>query len=124
MVDDHEPFRRFVHSTLETKPELQIIGQASDGADAVRRAASLRPHLILLDIGLPTVSGIEAAWQIRKLTPESKIIFVTQESSEEVIEEAFRLGAKGYVVKSAASRDLLPAIEAVLSGGRFLSRRL
>jgi DNA-binding NarL/FixJ family response regulator len=121
VVDDYEPFRQFVHSTLETKPELQIVGQASDGAEAVRQAEKLKPHLILLDVGLPTLNGIEAARQIRKVAPESRIIFVTQESSVEAIQEAFKLGAMGYVVKSRAGVELLAAIEAVLSGTQFLS---
>jgi DNA-binding NarL/FixJ family response regulator len=121
VVDDYEPFRRFVESTLETKPEFQIIGQASDGAEAVRQAEKLKPELILLDIGLPTLDGIEAARQIRHVAPESKIIFVTQESSAEMIQEAFRVGAMGYVVKSRAGTELLAAIEAVLSGRQFLS---
>jgi DNA-binding NarL/FixJ family response regulator len=124
VVDDYEPFRRFVRSTLETKPELIIVGYASDGAAAVRQAEKLKPQLILLDIGLPTLNGIEAARQIRQVAPESKIIFVTQESSAEMIQKAFRVGAMGYVMKSRAGTDLLHAIETVLSGKQFLSSHL
>ena len=120
VVDDCETFRRFVCSMLETRPEWRIVGQASDGAEAVRQAQKLKPHLILLDIGLPTMNGIEAARQICKAVPESKIIFVTQECSEEVIREVFKLGAMGYVVKSRARIELVAAIEAVLLGKQFL----
>jgi len=81
----------------------------------------LRPDLILLDIGLPSLNGIEAARQIRKLVPESKIIFLTQESSDDLVEEALRLGACGYVIKIKAKRDLLAAVETVISGKQFVS---
>jgi DNA-binding NarL/FixJ family response regulator len=84
----------------------------------------LKPDLILMDIGLPTLSGIEAARQIHKLVPESKIIFVTSESSRDVVEQAFRLGAWGYVAKTSAGRDLLAAVEAVISRKKFVSSTL
>jgi DNA-binding NarL/FixJ family response regulator len=92
-----------------------------DGFEAVRKAAELQPDLILLDIGLPFLNGIEAARQIRKLAPESKIIFVTQESSADVVEEALSSGAMGYVVKAEAASELLAAVEAVCQGRQFVS---
>ena len=121
MVDDFEPFRQLVRSTVAGKPELQIVGEASDGLEAVQKAAELKPDLILLDIALPSLNGIEAARQIRKLVPESKIIFLSQESSAEVVQEAFSLGAWGYVVKTRAGSELLAAVESVISGKRFVS---
>jgi|SRR5271155_23543 len=121
VVDDYEPFRRLVCSMLGERPALQIVGEASDGLEAVRQAEELKPDLILLDIGLPTLNGIEAARQIRSLAPESKIIFLTQESSADVVREALSLGAWGYVVKARAGSDLLPAVEAVLLGKQFIS---
>jgi DNA-binding NarL/FixJ family response regulator len=96
----------------------------SDGLEAVRKAEELRPNLILLDIGLPSLNGIEAARQIRKLVPESKIIFLTQESSIDLVQEALRLGACGYVIKIKAKRDLLAAVETVISGKQFVSGRV
>lgn len=121
VVDNYEPFRRVVTSTLRIRPEFQIVGFALDGAEAVRRAHELKPDLILLEIGLPGLNGIAAAKQIRKCARESKIIFVTQESSDEAMRQAFRLGALGYVMKSKAGVELLPAIDAVLGGKLFLS---
>src|ERR1017187_9273162 len=116
VVDDYEPFRRFVCSTLEKSQELQIVCELSDGLEAVQKAEKLQPDLILLDIGLPTLNGMEAARRIRKLAPESKIIFVSQESSSEVMQVALSLGACGYVVKAKAANDLLTCVEAVLLG--------
>lgn len=121
VVEDFAPFLKFICSTLTKNPNLQIISEVSDGMEAVRQAEELRPELILLDIGLPTLNGIAAARQIRKLAPNSRIIFLTQESSPAVVQEAFNLGARGYVLKARAAFDLLPAVEAVLQGGQFVS---
>src|SRR5208337_1963779 len=99
----------------------RVIGEVSDGLDAVQKAVELQPDLILLDIGLPSLNGIEAAQRIRKLVPESKIVFLTQESSADVVQEALRLGARGYVVKMMAGSELLTAVEAVLLGKPFFS---
>jgi DNA-binding NarL/FixJ family response regulator len=121
VVDDSEPFRRFVASTLVQKPELQIIGEISDGLDAVYRAGETQPNLILLDIGLPTLNGIEAALRIRELSPTSKILFFSENRSGDVVEEALRTGAVGYVAKSDATRELLAAVETVLQGMQFVS---
>jgi DNA-binding NarL/FixJ family response regulator len=123
VVDDYEPFRRFVCSTLRKRP-FQIVGEASDGVAAVRQAEELKPDLILLDIGLPRLNGLQAAQEIQKLSPDSKIIFVSQESSPEVVQEALSLGARGYVAKTRAASDLLAAVEAVLEGKRFVSSGL
>jgi DNA-binding NarL/FixJ family response regulator len=119
-VEDFIPFRQVIASILGNVRELEIICEVSDGLEAVRKAVALKPDLVLLDIGLPTLNGIEAARQIRKLAPESKIIFVTQESSDDVVEEALSLGAWGYVVKSRAAIDLLAAVEAVILDQQFV----
>jgi len=123
VVEDFASFRQLIRSTLGKNPGLQVICEVLDGPEAVHKAEELKPDLILLDIGLPTLNGIEAARQIRKLAPESKIIFLSQESSAEVVEEALSLGAWGYVLKTRAGSDLLPAVEAVLSGKRFVSSK-
>jgi DNA-binding NarL/FixJ family response regulator len=120
-VEDFGPFLGFISTTLATRRDLQVICEVSDGLEAVQKAEELKPDLILLDIGLPRLNGIEAARRIRKLVPESKIIFLTQDSSAEVVQEALSLGARGYVVKVNAERHLLAAVEAVISGKRFVS---
>ena len=120
-VDDYEPFRRFICSTLRKRLKLQIVGEATDGLEAVQKAEALQPDLIVLDIGLPTLNGIEAARRIRKLSPKSKILFVSQESSADVVREALALGALGYVVKARAGSELVAAVGAVLEGRQYIS---
>ena len=124
VVDDFEALRQFVCSTLRKNSELQVIGEASDGLEAVHKAEALRPDLIVLDLGLPTLNGIEAARQILKLVPESKILFLSSESSAEVVQEALSVGARGYVFKTKAETDLLGAVKTVLEGGQFVSSGL
>jgi DNA-binding NarL/FixJ family response regulator len=124
VVEDFEPFRQFVCSTLEKRLELQVIGEAVDGLEAVQKAQQLQPDLILLDIGLPTLNGIEAARRIRELSPKFRILFVSENRSWDIAEEALRTGAGGYVVKSDGAGELLPAVNAVLGGKRYFSASL
>jgi DNA-binding NarL/FixJ family response regulator len=124
LVDDYEPWRRLFSTTLQKQPELQIIGEVTDGFEAVQKAQQLQPDLILLDIGLPTLNGIDAARRIRELSPKSKILFVSENRSWDIAEEALSTGASGYLVKSDAATELLPAVDTVLKGKRFLSASL
>ena len=124
LADDYAPFRDFVRSILQKLPEMQVVGEASDGLDAVQKAQELQPDLILLDISLPTLNGIEAAPMIRALSSTSKILFVSVNRSWDIAEAALRSGAGGYVVKSDAARDLLPAVESALKGRQFISPSL
>ena len=123
VVEDSEPFRKLVCSVLKTIPNLQIVGEATDGLEAVHKAQQLKPNLILLDIGLPSLNGIEAARRIRKLSPESKILFASQECSADVVREALATGAHGYLVKSDAGNELLEGVNAVLRGEHFIGKR-
>jgi len=123
-VDDNDPFRQFVASTLRNHQNLNVIGEAGDGLEAIQRAEALQPDVILLDIGLPGLNGIEAARRVRELAPEAKIIFLTQESSVDVVHEALSLGAWGYVAKVQAGRELLVAVDMVMQGKRFVSSGL
>jgi DNA-binding NarL/FixJ family response regulator len=121
VVEDFDQFRRLICSMLGKMPGLRIVGEASDGLEAVREAEKLQPDVVLLDIGLPTLNGMEAARQIRALSPQSKIIFVTQESDPGIVEGALNLGAKGYVAKTRTAIDLPAAVDSVLGGGEFVS---
>jgi DNA-binding NarL/FixJ family response regulator len=121
VVDDFQPFRQFVCSMLGRISGLQIICESSDGLEAVQKAEEMRPDLILLDVGLPTLNGIEASHRISRVVPGSKILFVTQNNDADVARAVLSNGARGYVLKSDANRELLPAVEAVLRGQRFVS---
>jgi len=124
IVDDYEPWRRYFSTAIQKQPELQAIGEVSDGLEAVQKAQELQPDLILLDIGLPSLNGLEVARRIRKVSPASKILFVSEDRSADIAEEALRTGANGYLVKSYAGSELLPAVKAVLEGKRFVSANL
>jgi len=124
VVDDFQGWREFVCSKLATVPGLEVIGQVSDGLEAVHKTKELQPDLILLDIGLPTLNGIEVARRIREVSPASKILFVSENRSAGIAEEALSTGAGGYIVKSVAAFELLPAINTVLEGRRFVTNSL
>jgi DNA-binding NarL/FixJ family response regulator len=124
VVDDYGPWRQFVCSTLQQRAELQIIGEVADGLEAVHKSRELQPDLILLDVGLPTLNGIEAARRIRQLSGKSKILFTSGNRSAEVVTAALGTGAVGYVLKFNAVNELLPAVDAVLEGRQFVSANL
>jgi DNA-binding NarL/FixJ family response regulator len=121
LVDDFESWRRFVASTLHQRGEFEILAEVSDGLVAVEKAEELLPDLILLDVGLPMLNGIEAARRILDRVPRSRILFLSENRSSDIAREALSTGASGYVLKADAARELLPAIEAVLQGKRFVS---
>lgn len=121
IVDDFDLWRGFLIARLRERPDLSIVGFASDGLQAVQKAEELQPDLILLDITLPKQSGIEAARQIRRLSPMAKILFVSGESDLESVRNAFRAGGSGFVSKMEAVTDLMYGIETVLRGDWFVS---
>jgi DNA-binding NarL/FixJ family response regulator len=121
VVEDFVPFRRFICTMLASLKNCQVVGEASDGPEALRKAVELKPDLILLDIGLPILNGMEVARQLRELVPESRIIFVTQESSSDVVEEALRMGARGFVTKVKVGNELPAALSAVIAGQQFVA---
>ena len=121
VVEDHEPFRRVICELLQQRADLLIVGEAADGLDAICQAEALRPDVVILDIGLPMLSGLDVAGRIRAKVPDAKVMYVTNESSLEVVEQAFRRGAHGYVYKPRTHRDVLPVLDAIIRGGRFVS---
>jgi DNA-binding NarL/FixJ family response regulator len=124
LVEDFCTFRRAIRAMLEHHAGFRVVGEAANGNEAIQLAGKLLPDIILLDINLPQLNGFEALPQILRHSPVSKIVFLTQEHSAEVAEEALRLGAHGYVVKTDAGSELLRALEAVTRDQRYLSRQL
>jgi DNA-binding NarL/FixJ family response regulator len=124
IADDFKDWRRQVLLLFQARPEWQVIAEAADGPEAIQKAEELRPDLIVLDIGLPKLNGIEAARQIRQLSPSSKIVFLSQNDDLDVVRAALSTGVQGYVYKTDVRSDLLPAIEAVFRGKQFVSSRL
>jgi DNA-binding NarL/FixJ family response regulator len=124
VVDDFEPWRRHVSSTLGQSSRWQIVAEAADGPEAVQKVADLRPDLILLDVGLPTLNGIEAARRILAHDPNLRILFVSEHQSWEIAEAALCTGARGYICKSDSGRELAPAMDAIVAGRRFVAERL
>ena len=109
VVDDSQAWRRYVCSMLQQRLDRAVICESSDGLEAVQKSEELQPDLVLMDIGLPDLNGLEAARQIRSLASRSRILFVTSYDWPELSREAMKIGAQGLVVKSEAARDLLPA---------------
>jgi DNA-binding NarL/FixJ family response regulator len=121
VADDFVQWRDFVSSTVKRETEWHIVGEASDGPEAIEKAKDLTPDVILLDIGLPKLGGIEVARQIRKLVPQSKILFLSGMHDPEIVEEAMGTGASGYVFKFETASELKQAIEDILRGEQYLS---
>ena len=119
IVDDYEPWRRAVCSILQQQKDLEVICESSDGLEAVQKSAELQPDLVLLDIALPNLDGLEVARQVRKVSPGSRILFLTMQDSPEVAQEALMIGALGFVIKLDAARDLLFAVNTVMRNQRF-----
>ena len=121
VADDFEPWRRSVCAMLREHAELQVVGEAADGREAVQKAETLKPDLIVLDIGLPTLNGIEAAKRIRVVVPGTRILFLTAINDKDMVRAALSTGAQGFVLKTDAGTELLPAVAAVLGGDDFVS---
>ena len=124
LVDDYAPWRHFVVSKLNKMSGLEIVGEVADGIEAIEKALELKPDLILLDIGLPNLSGIEVARRVAEILPRTKIIFLTQNSDKELMSQCLSNGGTGYLVKGDAGGELLPAIEAVMQGTQYISKRM
>ena len=121
VVDDYAPWLHFVSLALGVKPEVQIVGSAQDGLTAIQKTSELKPDVVILDIGLPDISGIRVAQQIRDMAPNIRILFLSENTAPNIVRAALCTGAQGYVVKSSAARELLPALDALLLDCYFVS---
>jgi DNA-binding NarL/FixJ family response regulator len=124
IADDHAVIRRGVRWILQGSPEWELCGEAEDGQDAVRLAEELQPEIIILDVSMPRMNGVEAARVIRRKIPEARILLLTLHASIELIRSAFRAGVRGYVLKSDAEEDLVQALGVVIRDGTYVSPRI
>lgn len=122
VVDDHEIFRKQVCALLGAHPGFEVVCEAADGLEAVRHAEDHQPDIVVLDVTMPVLGGIEAGVRIRQVAPKSQIVFLSQYNSEAIAQAALATGALAYVTKSSAATDLILAVEAVADGKEFLSK--
>lgn len=115
IVDDCKQWREKMRSILDAIPDYKVVAEASDGLEAVQKAAELHPEIVLLDIGMPILNGIEAAPRIRRASPQSRIVFVTQENDHDVRDAALATGAEGYLLKSRVVSELIPTVDALVA---------
>src|SRR6185437_11963080 len=119
LTDDHTLFRQGVRRLLETESDFEVVGEASDAGESVEKARELRPDIVLMDIGMPGLSSFEAARQIRKNRPETKILFLTMYEDEDYLVQCLEVGAAGYVLKDTPAPQLLTAVRDVYKGGKY-----
>jgi two-component system response regulator NreC len=124
LTDDHTLFRQGIKTLISAEPDMEVVGEAANGADAVTRAADVRPDVILMDIGMAGLSSFEATRQIRKNRPEAKVLFLTMYDDEDYLVECMEVGAGGYVLKDSPAQQLVSAIRDVNRGGSYLSPRM
>jgi two-component system, NarL family, response regulator NreC len=124
LTDDHTLFRQGIRTLISAEPDMEVVGEASNGPDAIIRAAETRPDVILMDIGMAGLSSFEATRQVRKNRPETKVLFLTMYDDEDYLVECMEVGAGGYVLKDSPAQQLISAIRDVNRGGSFLSPRM
>ena len=124
VVDDSQCWQVYILKRFETESDLKIVAVASEGLEAVQKASDLKPDVILMDLGLPGINGLEAARRIRAISPDSRVLFLSEHDSHEFVVAAFEAGACAYILKSDAATDLMPGIRALLESREYVSRSL
>ena len=124
LTDDHTLFRQSVRGMLNAEADIEVVGEAGNAADTVEQVDQLRPDIVLMDIGMPGMSSFEASRQIRRMRPQTRVIFLSMYDDEDYLAESMQLGAGGYVLKDSPAEHLVTAIREVSRGGNFLSPRL
>ena len=120
VVDDHAMFRQGIRSLLETCDDIDVVGEAADGSEAVEEVRRVAPHVVLMDIGMPVMGGVEATRRIQKEAPNTRVLVLTQYEDSEYVLSMLRAGAKGYISKTATGEELVSAIRTVHRGESFL----
>ena len=121
LADDHAIVRQGLAKVLENGARLKVVGEAKDGREAVNKACQLKPNIVLMDISMPILNGIEATRQIKKICPQTKVIILSMHSHDRYIGELLKLGASGYLIKDSTGSDIINAIDAAMKGDVFLS---
>jgi DNA-binding NarL/FixJ family response regulator len=124
IADDHEIVRQGLRSMLEAQRDCQVVGEAADGRQAVALTKELNPEVVILDIGMPTLNGLEATRQILKMRPQTKVLILTMHESDSVIREVLDAGARGYILKTDAGRDLVTAVDSLRRNKTFFTSRV
>jgi len=123
VADDHELVRHGLRTLLETQPGWQVVAEAKDGMEAVKKTAELKPDIVVLDIGMPQLNGLGAVRKIAKVHPSAKVLILSMHESDNLVREVLQTGARGYVTKSSASRELISAVEAIQRGKTYFVPR-
>src|SRR5438045_9058921 len=113
IADDHEVVRKGLMALLQAQPDWQVCGEAADGREAVDKAQQLKPDVVILDIGMPSLNGLEATRQILKINPQARVLILTLHDSDQVVREVLNAGTRGFLLKTDAARDLVAAVEAL-----------
>jgi DNA-binding NarL/FixJ family response regulator len=124
VADDHEIVRRGLCALLRAQPDWEVCGEASNGREAVEKALQLQPEVVILDVGMPSLNGLEATRQILKASPQIKILILTLHDSDQVVQEVLNAGARGFLLKSDAARDLVAAVEALRRGKIYFTPKV
>jgi DNA-binding NarL/FixJ family response regulator len=124
LADDHEIVRQGLRSMLERQRDCEVVGEAADGRQAVTMTKELNPDIVVLDIAMPTLNGLEAARQILKMRPQTKVLILTMHESDSIIREVLDAGARGYILKTDAGRDLVAAVESLRRNKSFFTSRV
>jgi DNA-binding NarL/FixJ family response regulator len=124
VADDHEFVRKGIRSVLESRPGWQVVAEASDGRDAVRKTQEIKPHVAIVDISMPLLNGLEATRQIAKSTPQTKVLILTMHEADPMIQQILEAGARGYLLKSDASLELVSAVDALLRNKTFFTPKV